>query len=312
MTGGVGAVIELQLQLLQLLHTSERRAAVAREIEDSLRVFNLEEDAAWYADSLVGLLEQVCEFGQMYATDTDAGILIGSAVASLPDRVVLEVETLPAAAGLWLFDRPVIRLLKPDGQSRGVIGFVWMFADRFGNPAGAHTPDRVTIAFLSENVEGSSARPDLVGFAVWRLGQALSMHPKELRFLDMPVLGKLFLASMLFVHQRVLVQKRQTADRGQRRRYSRERAGLEPPPVTVVTLPRRQYGRGDAVPGSVDWQSRWAVSGHWRHQYRPSRDDHFPRYIHPYIKGPEDKPFRARPTTVYAVKPPPETALKFL
>lgn len=50
----------------------------------------------------------------------------------------------------------------------------------------------------------------------------------------------------------------------------------------------------------IEWACRWLVRGHWRNQYFPSTGTRAPIWIHPHVKGPEDKPFRALPT-VYSV-----------
>jgi hypothetical protein len=42
-----------------------------------------------------------------------------------------------------------------------------------------------------------------------------------------------------------------------------------------------------------DWQYRWITRGHWRNQWYPSLGEHRQIWIAPYVKGPEDKPFKA-------------------
>lgn len=64
--------------------------------------------------------------------------------------------------------------------------------------------------------------------------------------------------------------------------------------VVVVRL-RRLSGEpaGDGDTGSssgVAWDHRWLVSGHWRNQHYPSEGVNRQRWIHPYIKGPADRP----------------------
>jgi len=55
--------------------------------------------------------------------------------------------------------------------------------------------------------------------------------------------------------------------------------------------------RSTDEPGKVEWQRRWMVRGHWRLQpYGPKHSLRRMRWIDPYVKGPEDKPFDARPT----------------
>lgn len=109
----------------------------------------------------------------------------------------------------------------------------------------------------------------------------------------------------------------QDPDRKQRRRLQRE--GRETPEegwgVRVVTLRRlatRETTPGDGT-SSVEWSHRWVVSGHWKWQWHPrplgtpcghcDREDGFHRqkWIHPYPKGPKDKPL-VLSKNVYALK----------
>lgn len=72
--------------------------------------------------------------------------------------------------------------------------------------------------------------------------------------------------------------------------------------VRVVELRRKQAkaehsGEHDAV----DWSHQWIVSGHWRQQWYPSLNANRPRWIMPYVKGPEDKPLKPPRAKVFAV-----------
>ena len=71
--------------------------------------------------------------------------------------------------------------------------------------------------------------------------------------------------------------------------------------LKVVTLRRKQpethesTGQGK----SVEWSCRWLVEHHWRNQWYPSENIHRQIYIDPYLKGPEDKPFKQPGHTLY-------------
>ena len=71
--------------------------------------------------------------------------------------------------------------------------------------------------------------------------------------------------------------------------------------VQIVYLRRReQHPTINGQPNPVDWSCRWLVRGHWRNQYHPSDGSRKPTFIQSYVKGPEDKPFRASPGKIYA------------
>lgn len=75
------------------------------------------------------------------------------------------------------------------------------------------------------------------------------------------------------------------------------------PDVSTIVLRRawreekERHGNGEPM----DYSCQWLVSGHWRNQWLPSKGTWEPRYVQPYLKGPEDKPFRAKQGTVYRV-----------
>lgn len=62
--------------------------------------------------------------------------------------------------------------------------------------------------------------------------------------------------------------------------------------VNFVTL-RRHSKPEDYDSHPVDWRVRWLVSGHQRAQWCPSTRTHKLIWIQPYVKGPEDKPFKS-------------------
>lgn len=69
------------------------------------------------------------------------------------------------------------------------------------------------------------------------------------------------------------------------------RVGFDARDVTVVRL-RRRKGEREPLGGTADYSCRFLVSGHWRNQWCPSVGHHRQTWIAPYVKGPDDKPFR--------------------
>jgi len=103
--------------------------------------------------------------------------------------------------------------------------------------------------------------------------------------------ASLFATLMTFLRQRILVSPRFLADRATRRRLERASRGPRTNEVRVVTL-RSIERRGKGGHRDVEWGCRWIVRGHWRNQWYPSAKHHQPKWIAPYMKGPEDKPLR--------------------
>ena len=80
--------------------------------------------------------------------------------------------------------------------------------------------------------------------------------------------------------------------RGERRRAERELPGLRLLKLASSASSPKAEGEHH-----VEWSKRWMVRGHWRLQpYGPRRELRRPTWIDPYIKGPPDAPFDARPT----------------
>ena len=87
------------------------------------------------------------------------------------------------------------------------------------------------------------------------------------------------------------------APRPARKRAKRARVSRPDEPVQLVDVAagsvRRQQAEQDRGGRKYDrW--RWAVQGHWRNQYFPSKDTHKPVWIDLYVKGLEGKPFREK------------------
>ena len=117
--------------------------------------------------------------------------------------------------------------------------------------------------------------------------------------------GMRFLAAFLqFVDQKLLVTTPTRANRAVRHRMEKEKR-MPPvePLIKVVALRKRKYVHG-AVGGeseAQEWSCQWMVAGHWRQQWYPLLGIHQPKWIQPYIKGPEDKPLKTPRARVMAV-----------
>lgn len=104
-------------------------------------------------------------------------------------------------------------------------------------------------------------------------------------------IGRLVLSFWALSQQRIAQPERGAVDRPGRRRAARAGFVIPEDGVRVVTLRRpetRTTISDDS--GLVEWSHRWIVSGHWRNQWYPATDQHRPRWIAPYEKGPEGKP----------------------
>jgi len=109
-----------------------------------------------------------------------------------------------------------------------------------------------------------------------------------------------FAAFLSFINQRIVDRRSIPLPRAWRKRRARQ--GNAPIEIVKAIVLRQQYQQRPATESeAINWRWRWIVSGHWRNQYRPSKKDHFPKWIMPYVKGPGDKPVKPRATPIHLV-----------
>lgn len=105
--------------------------------------------------------------------------------------------------------------------------------------------------------------------------------------------ARLVFAAFQLAAQGNLAETEQLATpRPERRRT--ERAKMPPRDVRIVRLRRAVTAARDAeqqeAGAAREWQHRWVVRGHWRNTWYPTLKDHRPKWIAPYLKGPDGAP----------------------
>lgn len=107
-----------------------------------------------------------------------------------------------------------------------------------------------------------------------------------------------FACGSLWMKQKIVAVAQAPLARAAQRRLAK--AGIEPK-CLVVELRSKQYTRTtpEDEKSHVDWAWRWAVRGHWRDQ--PTKDGIKLIWIHPFIKGPDDKPLKPNVARIFAV-----------
>lgn len=81
------------------------------------------------------------------------------------------------------------------------------------------------------------------------------------------------------------------AERSFRRRLPAE---VVDQPISVIKLRAVDRSSAPNAPTGREWQHQWLVAGHVRRQWYSTLGEHLPVWISPYIKGPDDKPFKKR------------------
>ena len=112
-------------------------------------------------------------------------------------------------------------------------------------------------------------------------------------------LSKLIFSFFAFIRQECVTIQNQPAARPIRRHLPKSYAAE--PIIKVIQLRRRSTATNADESVSVDYSCRWLVRGHWRNQFYPGSQSHRPRYIQPYVKGPDDKPLKPTKSSLFAV-----------
>jgi len=112
-------------------------------------------------------------------------------------------------------------------------------------------------------------------------------------------MSKLILSFFAFIRQECVTIQNQPAARPIRRHLPKSYAAE--PIIKVIQLRRRSTATNADESVSIDYSCRWLVRGHWRNQFYPGSKSHRPRYIQPYVKGPDDKPLKPTKTSLFAV-----------
>ena len=250
----------------------------------------------------------------MYVT-ADMLHLMMQAAHDLPEDVVFDEHTLITRCGFCLFEEPLFGTDR-SGSTVLIHGFLWdlqvvMMTDdeyvmAFPEEQLGERTRTIMLYFLCDphdsrdeyNADfvdafrkmGVPSPPMSVQhFYPCRLGRRLPEVNGEPGQDIIAEAVKLFVAMQLLGQQKIGQPIQMRPDRATRRRIHRE-YGQNERLITLITLRRKNVKHDNEEPAKVEWSRRWAVKGHWRHQYYSKTDSHDWVYIHEYIKGPEDKP----------------------
>lgn len=291
------------------------------EAKDELRLRHIPNYAAalkMYAHSL--------HSGDTLFMDTAFCELVDYARTTVPDDLVFEKSWMQTEAGFMLlespFECPVPLLDDPgardwldSGPTPRIAAVSWMpVTDTKGS--GTAT---MFMTYLRYSDMGSSAE----GFACWtrftvRNGEVLAgrireyestvkdldsggtnagIYPKERATEQKHEIRWVYTAMHLMSQRLAMYIKEPTSSMA--RMYARRRRLEIAPFLRVVTLRRRSPDTQPNESSPVDWSCRWFVHHHWRNQWYPKEQIHRRVFIEDYVKGPDDKLFRAPAHTLF-------------
>jgi hypothetical protein len=243
--------------------------------------------------------------------------VLDTVVPSMPD-MTLTPSWIPSPYGFIYFGReitlPNLTMAAGHRDARLKIRAMGWVAGKAHTPGPGMTVgdmDQVNIIevlLFQERAEGFYP----LSFFWWRAGE--SLFSRIIEYENEASKGesyeqwethemKYFCALLNLMHDRIFrsVPTRVHYDRSARRRL--EKANLVPiPEIKVVTLRRYLYrDKQTGVVKLIEWDHQWPVRGHWRQQWYPSEQAYRPKFVMPYIKGPQDKPFKDPTGRLFAV-----------
>lgn len=108
-----------------------------------------------------------------------------------------------------------------------------------------------------------------------------------------------FFAAQEFMRQPFVGVEQEHIERHERKRFEKKHG--RPPAVNTVLIRRAErQGAGSEASGLRDYGCQWMVNGHWRKPNARMREPR-PVYVRPYVKGPDNKPFKPPRHTVLLV-----------
>lgn len=267
-----------------------------------------------FASTLMSL-----RYGDPYYWPASFCRLVAASAPAMPDWVLTR-DAIPGQYGFFSFEEPLhLPDVAGDGEpwASAVTAVAWaefyQLSDDGGPtlrrlPPGDQPHKKFLVFTIHADMQGINGRFGVpVTLVPWREGEStadviaagLRVHPKNVERWSLKV--RYIAATLAFLNQRVLVTDTRPAKRETQRRAGK-RLEIEPL-VRVIRLrrptqsPHNRDSRGD----DHEWTCQWFVRGHWRQQWYPKLGRHQPKWIAPYIKGPDDAPLKAPRANVFAV-----------
>lgn len=294
MSANYSEALEQQVALLRWLSTPSGKKwfESLNEIADANAI-----GAGWTDPGIREWIHKPLASGDTFWWPTDIMRFVEHAAAAVP-QFKLSLSLLPSPAGCnWYRDH--------EGQA-GLAGFLWQVLPHFSGG------QYVSMTWCPWNQVRNGPVP--MGPLLWEEGatwmEALDAHVARAEGIGddrdtrhvLEVLYRRFAAMLLFLDQKILVTRRQHAERHTRKRLDRD-GWQQEPLIRVVELRRKErIGEKHAVERvEHEWSCQWIVRGHWRQQPYPKAGDVRPLWITPYVKGDPAKPLKPPRATVFAV-----------
>lgn len=297
---GYSEALEQQVRLASLYAEAEKRDSLLSGIVKAEGYDDVQ------ARRWVVAMQMPLSIGETYYWSPALCNVLQSTASMLPDWIC-DTSVFLSAYGFCWFAQPIA--LPGQGDPLRAIGWSDVYQDADGQsmmpiPMPGKPPAPSNMVLVSYYYEHDG---QVIPNATYPLRDGESIFTREFYT---PASGteqrsaaklKLFAAVACLMAQRILVAPSHRAERHAVKRL--ERAGWTHEPLVRVVELRRNGNQskpsGDSK--AIAWTHQWVVSGHWRQQPYPSKNIVQPRWIMPYVKGPESAPLKPPRAKVFAV-----------
>lgn len=212
-------------------------------------------------------------------------------------------ESLPSRFGLIVWARPIGEVPRPDGMA-GIRAVSWTPV-----PEGIW----INLYFQGDDADptfGPEQRAE-VGYLMcpnvgtgWPWSTTWDFNDVTNQVPELAFLRTVFATFFLIQQPGVATETPAPVDKKLARSYARAKKKL--PDVKIVDLRRHARTRPETEQEAAERRKisvRFMVRGHWKNQaYGPARSLRKPIYISPFIKGPDDAPFKNDVPTVRVLR----------
>lgn len=233
------------------------------------------------------------------------------------NEIVLSRELLYNDYGFHYFEHPLMVAEATDdsGDMIPIHAITWAWGERkaeYQVLPGVH--GLIECLFVTAWV----FQPDTIGvrlvpfiYALRENGKAMTFDEHDVGFgapnmAETDMLLQFVVAASTFLRQKLIRTESLPVPSYMRKRFSREnnlslRSGATVQVVQLRKIEQRTHEQGSETDQLTEWSCQWTVRGHVRQQWYGSLQKHLPVWIHPYVKGPEDKPLKPRTTSIMVV-----------
>jgi len=319
-------VLDCQGDLIERLDLPTVRAVTNHfsflEVTAGSEVSEGDQDPNEVGGIMTTALHNAVKNASAYSVSFDMCAMLEAAAMELQDETQWNMEFAPTDQGFVRFDKPIeiedfrgktmLAHFMVWGRVRttwGTGSFLWFFNDLWTQADDAHVMDFDDLdkdqQAIWKRMHDDAGRWAHIGVVVVNNGRTVGPKTIDKRWSNSKDEGEQYPATnvvrfvhafWLMMHQTITVVEDSKLDRAARRRAERRRL---PAKVQTILLRRKVYPNREPGESLIEWQHRWPVRGHWA--WRKCGEDHrFAEpyeggwhcwiYVHPYMKGPDDKP----------------------